>query len=300
VTRSSTLCDVEDRLRRRLLLLPALCLFRRLLCRCLRLSLLRHCCPPSLSGWRHRCSAVANRSALPSDYYSGKKITVTPLNFVCKCRAPPLRRRRGSIAVRRSRGKDFSARDFGRLFVRGAEAPMSYGFPRQPIFRFRRDCAHVARLLRVFSRPQCRRYDGIHHAKKILRRTALSGRWRPQRGEKRANRCPTDSRARRRWRPLGRARRPRREDSGVRFARARRLRRERKGAAEPLRSDAELGLEEIVDRLRVGFAAGRFHHLADEPADRFRVHPGVGDLVRVLGEDVGDELFEFPRVAYLL
>ena len=64
-------------------------LFRRLLCRCLRLSLLRHCCPPSLSGWRHRCSAVANRSALPSDYYSRKKITVTPLNFVCKCRAPP-------------------------------------------------------------------------------------------------------------------------------------------------------------------------------------------------------------------
>src|SRR5271170_7692664 len=44
----------------------------------------------ALSGWRHRCSAVANRSALPSDYYSRKKITVTPLNFVCKCRAPPL------------------------------------------------------------------------------------------------------------------------------------------------------------------------------------------------------------------
>jgi hypothetical protein len=92
--------------------------------------------------------------------------------------------------VRRSRGKDFSARDFGRLFVRGAEAPMSYGFPRQPIFRFRRDCAHVARLLRVFSRPQCRRYDGIHHAKKILRRTALSGRWRPRRGEKRRESVP--------------------------------------------------------------------------------------------------------------
>src|SRR5262249_9552100 len=48
----------------------------------------RHCCPPSLSGWRHRCSAVANRHALSSDYYSRKKITVTPLNFVCKCRTP--------------------------------------------------------------------------------------------------------------------------------------------------------------------------------------------------------------------
>jgi hypothetical protein len=41
-----------------------------------------------LSGWRYRCSAVANRSALQSDYYSGKKITVTPLNFVCKRRRP--------------------------------------------------------------------------------------------------------------------------------------------------------------------------------------------------------------------
>jgi hypothetical protein len=42
-----------------------------------------------MSGWRHRCSAVANRHALSSDYYSRKKITVTPLNFVCKCRAEP-------------------------------------------------------------------------------------------------------------------------------------------------------------------------------------------------------------------
>jgi hypothetical protein len=302
VTRSSTLCDVEDRPRRRLLLLPALCLFRRLLCRCLRLSLLRHCCPPSLSGWRHRCSAVANRSALPSDYYSGKKITVTPLNFVCKCRAPPLRRRRDLIAERRSRGKDLSALDFGRLFVRGAEAPMSYGFLRPPIFRFCRDRAHVARLLRAFSRLQRRRYGGIHHAKKILRRTALSRRWRPRRGKKRANRCPTDSRAAPLAAARSAARRPSEDDSRVRFAcaRPRRLWRERSGAAEPPRSDAELGLEEIVDRLRVGLAAGRFHHLADEPADRFRVRLRVGDLVRVLGKDVGDELFEFPRVAYLL
>jgi hypothetical protein len=33
-------------------------------------------------------SAVANRSALHPDYYSEKKITVTPLNFVCKRRRP--------------------------------------------------------------------------------------------------------------------------------------------------------------------------------------------------------------------
>jgi hypothetical protein len=78
----------EDRLRRRLLLLPTL----RFLRFRFRFSLLRHCCPPSLSGWRHRCSAVANRRALPPDYYSRKKITVTPLNFVCKCPPAPLHR----------------------------------------------------------------------------------------------------------------------------------------------------------------------------------------------------------------
>ena len=83
--------QVEDRYQHRLLLLPAFCLFRRLLRRCLCFSLLRHCCPPSLSGWRYRCSAVANRRTLLSDYYSRKKITVTPLNIVCKCRASLLR-----------------------------------------------------------------------------------------------------------------------------------------------------------------------------------------------------------------
>jgi hypothetical protein len=36
-------------------------------------------------------------------------------------------------------------------------------------------------------------------------------------------------------------------------------------------SAADLALEKIVDRLRIGLAARRFHHLADEPADRFRV-----------------------------
>jgi hypothetical protein len=65
-----------------LLLLPTL---RRLLRRrFLRFSLLRHCCPPSLSV-DGDIGAVQSRirPALQSDYYSGKKITVTPLNFVC-------------------------------------------------------------------------------------------------------------------------------------------------------------------------------------------------------------------------
>jgi hypothetical protein len=64
------------------------------------------------------------------------------------------------------------------------------------------------------------------------------------------------------------------------------------GDDTPLRSDADLLLEQIVDRLRIGLAARRLHHLADEPADRFRVRFGVGDLVGVLGDDVVDDLFD--------
>jgi hypothetical protein len=41
----------------------------------------------ALSGWRYQYSAVANRSALHSDYYKRKKITVTPLNFAFRRRA---------------------------------------------------------------------------------------------------------------------------------------------------------------------------------------------------------------------
>jgi len=51
----------------------------------------------SLSGWRHRYSAVANRPTLHSDYYSRGKITVTLLNFVCRCRAPHLTCTRATI-----------------------------------------------------------------------------------------------------------------------------------------------------------------------------------------------------------
>ncbi len=153
VTRSSTSCDVEDRLRRcLLLLLPASCLLRRLLRRCFRLSLLRHCCPPSLSGWRHRCSAVANRAALPSDYYSRKKITVTPLNFVCKPRPP----RAAASAQRpsaKSTAKNFCGAVIARKKIRcAAEVPMKYGFllhPAEQIFIAR---ARIARPAYAFAR----------------------------------------------------------------------------------------------------------------------------------------------------
>jgi len=46
-------------------------------------------------------------------------------------------------------------------------------------------------------------------------------------------------------------------------------------------SDAELGLEQVVDRLRIGLAAGRLHHLSDEPADQLRLGAGLRDLVGI-------------------
>src|SRR5271169_2302369 len=64
--------EIKDRRRRRLLLLPS-GLLRLSLRLSFRFSLLRHCCPPSLSGWRYRYSAVANRSALPSRLLQRKK-----------------------------------------------------------------------------------------------------------------------------------------------------------------------------------------------------------------------------------
>jgi hypothetical protein len=90
-------CDAEDRQQRHLLLLPALRLLRRLLRRCFRLSLLRHCCPPSLSGWRHRYSAVANRRALAPDYTTEAKKTSFSTNFVYRSRLTPHQRTGGSI-----------------------------------------------------------------------------------------------------------------------------------------------------------------------------------------------------------
>ena len=61
---------------------------------------------------------------------------------------------------------------------------------------------------------------------------------------------------------------------------------------ERSRSDSDALLEEIVDRLRIGLAARRLHHLADEPADRLRIGLCVADLVRILGDNLVDELFE--------
>jgi hypothetical protein len=113
-------CDAEDRLRRRLLLLPTLCRF--LLRRCF-LSLLRHCCPP-----KYRCSAVANRSALHPDYYSRKKITVTPLDFVRKRHFPRHHAMCAALASTTPYRKTFRSRSFARKFRYNTKVPIKYGF----------------------------------------------------------------------------------------------------------------------------------------------------------------------------
>ena len=71
--------------RQMLLLLPALRLLRALFrCRLgLRLSLLRHCCPPShlVMAMSEQCPRESQ--ALHSDYYSAAKKSATPLNEAC-------------------------------------------------------------------------------------------------------------------------------------------------------------------------------------------------------------------------
>ena len=84
------------------LLLVGLLLLRRLL---RLLSLLRHTALLAMMRWRYRNSAVANRRALHSDYYSTTKKTANPLN---------------EWWTTSKRGGDASARRFVRPRRRGA------------------------------------------------------------------------------------------------------------------------------------------------------------------------------------
>jgi hypothetical protein len=57
-------------------------------------------------------------------------------------------------------------------------------------------------------------------------------------------------------------------------------------------SEAELGLEQIVHRFRIGLAAGRLHHLTDEPTRERRLCLHLLHLVRVVREDLVDHSFD--------
>src|SRR5439155_1802272 len=65
-------------------------------------------------------------------------------------------------------------------------------------------------------------------------------------------------------------------------------------------SDPELRLQEIVHGLRIGLAAGRLHHLTDEPAGELRPGFRLRDLVRIGRYDVVDHLFDRAEIGDLL
>src|SRR5262249_8371171 len=114
----------------------------------------------------------ANRSALPSDYYSEKKITVTPLNFVCKCRAPLSERFASRSRAKRRREKLPHRPRFTTKIGDDAEVPMECAFLRRILLQCCCENARPDPRSRAPSQAQRRRCGRIHHAKKILRRMA--------------------------------------------------------------------------------------------------------------------------------
>src|SRR5690606_27722347 len=54
----------------------------------------------------------------------------------------------------------------------------------------------------------------------------------------------------------------------------------------------ELGLEDVIDSLRIGLAAGLLHDLADEPTQKAGLGFDRRDLPRVAGNDLIDDLFD--------
>jgi hypothetical protein len=173
--------------------------------------------------------------------------------------------------------------------------PMECGFLRHPTTRLGNDgtprTAHPRALVRL---RQCASGE-IYRVQNFLPQKASRPRQTGRRGEKRANQCrlirpvagTNDLFGARREASLA----PGRPNFALAFRIARRLRQEFCARAKTARgcSGAELLVQEIVDGLRVCLAARRLHHLADEPADRLRILPGVSDLVGILGDDVVDQ-----------
>src|SRR5262249_60088108 len=66
------------------------------------------------------------------------------------------------------------------------------------------------------------------------------------------------------------------------------------------RQGSALAPHTLVDPSRIGVPTRRFHRLTDEPADRLRIGLRVGDLVRVLGDDLVHHLLDRREVGHLL
>ncbi len=187
-------CDAEDRQRRRLLLLPTLRLLRCLLRRCFRPSLLRHCCPPSLSGWRHRYSAVANRPALASAYTSAEKKTAFPLNFVYRFRLAPIRCVCRAIDIPTRRQKLLRRRKLLCKIRNSAEMPMECGFLRYRSARWYCVCTLSAQFTLRLSHALDEAHEVEFAARKIFTLEVSAGTSAPSQRRQNARITLTDSR----------------------------------------------------------------------------------------------------------
>ena len=186
---------------------------------------------------------------------------------------------------------------------RDQEVPMKCGFPTHLVAQRRIVCARIAARADTFARTQSRQCRRIHPTKKICAERLRGACRKAVAAQKRANQCQpiragdTFRSRSRRLATMPRAKflvpfRHARSACGVFFG--------ARGDAPPLRLESDALLQEIVDRLRVGFATRCLHHLADEPADRFRIGFGVGYLVRMLGNDVVNECSDRGNVGHLL
>src|SRR5262249_37080478 len=132
LTRSSTF-EAERRSEETMLLLPpsafALGLLRTLLRRRLRLRFLRHAALLAMMRWRCRNSALANRRALHSAYYSTTEKTATPLKEVCTRRRaarPPSMQMEARIAACTHLGT--SSEGISRVYLLITIQPVKYDF----------------------------------------------------------------------------------------------------------------------------------------------------------------------------
>ncbi len=161
-------------------------------------------CPPSHKRWRFRNSAVANRHALHSDYYSTMRKTATPLNKLWTAEAA------AAIAVRRLRARHVR-RCFLPMYAQRARG--NFTDPRKAMWHkgFRhahRFASRVPEPLRVDPRRprddlQAPRSDDSSPPKKISLRAACKPR-RPENSDRARRIAPLIRRARTGAQPIER------------------------------------------------------------------------------------------------
>ena len=140
---------------------------------------------------------IANRPALPPDYYSRKKITVTLLNFVCNRAAARECRVRGAIFGKRATKNRRSEASAGEEFRHIAEMPMKCRLLRCRVARFvvtHMYAAHFRRAVIANAKASIRRNP---HGEKNLHRRGAKGALAASAKRKTRESVPSDSPRRR-------------------------------------------------------------------------------------------------------